>query len=233
MKLKTPYYVALDIDDPTQALRLANQLKPFVGGFKVGPRLVLRGGPSIVSEFRQMAPVFLDFKFHDIPSTTIAAVQTAWEMGASVATIHASVGKTTLLQLAQLEQDLSQKRPFQIAAVTILTSMGHSDFPQFARATSIDSQVQDLVDMAYDCGLRTFVCSPHEAAVLKRAKSDLYLITPGIRSSKDQKGDQQRTMEPRQALQAGANALVIGRPILGASDPFQAAQAIASELGSV
>jgi orotidine-5'-phosphate decarboxylase len=226
IKLQSPYFFALDVDEPAKALQLANETRAFVGGFKIGPRLVLRGGPSLVKALAELAPVFLDMKFFDIPSTMVAAVRAGFEQGASFATIHAACGNEALAQLAMLERELNQQRPFTILAVTILTSFKPETLPTFVRQIPIAEQVRQLAGEVQTAGLRGLVCSPHETAELRRLWPQSYLVTPGIRLPGDPADDQSRTLEPRAALDSGASALVIGRPLLKAAKPAQKAQEI-------
>ena len=258
---KLPIYVALDVDNEAQALNIAKTLAPYVEGFKVGPRLYFRKSPSLIPQLKSYGKVFLDFKFFDIPSTMLSAVEAGFELGADKVTVHAQAGLESLTKLAKLEARLNAKRDFKILAVTLLTSFSKNSLPFLARAFSIPSHVESLSDMVLKAGLRGLVCSGHELKFLRKRHPKAYLVSPGIRfesalkrntiggeftgvasdtsdmsdkalSKKDstqikvgQKPnriyaeDQKRVFTPKQALLAGANALVIGRPLYESSDP--------------
>ncbi len=220
-----PLIVALDVDTREKALSLANTLADVVGGFKLGPRLCLRYGMEFVKEMAKKGPIFLDNKHFDIPSTMEAAVRASFEAGASLVTVHALSGREALERMAAVEKELNQQRPFRILAVTILTSWDEKSVPGNLKSQPISQHVVELATLVKDSGLRGLVCSPHELDLLQNR--DLYLVTPGIRSSMNSFGDQKRTLSPREALEKGASALVVGRPILEAADPIAAAQEIA------
>ena len=222
--MSNPLIVALDVDTRERALQLADELKDVVGGFKLGPRLCLRYGMDFVREVVQRGPVFLDNKHFDIPSTMETAVRASFEAGASLVTIHALSGKEALERLAAVEKELQKQRRFRILAVTILTSWDQQSLPVNLKVQPISQHVVDLAMLVKNSGLNGIVCSPHELDLLQN--QDLYLVTPGIRSSMQTSGDQKRTLGPREALDKGASALVVGRPILEAVSPRQAAQEI-------
>lgn len=216
--LKNPIFVALDLDDPAKALQIAKQVEPFVGGFKIGPRLILREGAAFVQKIAEIKPVFVDNKYFDIPNTMDTAIRATFEMGATYATIHAQSGSEAMKLLAQTEQELNQKRPFKILAVTILTSFSQNTLPPNSNKQDIATQVIDLANIAIQSGLTGIVCSPHEAEILRARHNSAFLVTPGIRLDGNV-GDQKRVMGPKEAIKAGASALVIGRPIVDAKDP--------------
>jgi orotidine-5'-phosphate decarboxylase len=217
--LKSPLFVALDVDDPSKAMKIVEETHKVVGGFKIGPRLVFRAGTSVISEIAKYAPVFLDFKFYDIPSTMDSAVRAAFEAGVSFATVHTTSGPEALKLLAKTEKELSAKRPFYILAVTILTSFSEENLPVNYKKELIQTQVSSLVEMSADSGIQNFVCSPHELRFLKEKFPQCRYVTPGIRTGTEKFDDQKRTATPQEALKWGASALVIGRPILQAKDP--------------
>lgn len=232
ISLKYPLFVALDVDDIESAIKIADDIAEFVGGFKIGPRLILRYGSDVIKKLAQVAPVFVDCKFHDIPSTVVSAVESAFTSGASFVTIHASNGPHCLREVAKLEQKLSEQRAFQVLAVTVLTSFDSTNLPSNWLSLSADQHVKILAQAVIDSGLTGIVCSPHEVESLKRTYSNAFLVTPGIRLTSGS-DDQARTMSPREAIAAGANALVIGRPIVSAHDPRIAAKEILSEIQRV
>lgn len=221
-----PIFAALDTDDKAKAEFLIQELKNYVGGFKVGPRLVLRAGPEWVKKVSSLAPLFFDFKFYDIPTTMVAAVKAAQEMGAQYVTVHASSGSEALKNLAELEQQIAKNDPFRILAVTILTSFTKSTLPPTHKDIHVAEQVAQLAKFTFDCGLTGIVCSPEEIGTVRAFSPDTYIVTPGVRAKNDTKGDQQRTASAKEALARGASALVIGRPIIEAAKPAAAAEEI-------
>ena len=217
--LKTPIFAALDVDSEIEALTLVEKIHEQVGGFKVGPRLVFNAGTSIIRKIEEYAPVFLDFKFLDIPSTMDSAVRSAFEAGSTFVTIHATSGPEALKLLAKTEAELSKIRPFHIFAVTLLTSFSKETLPANYSDDSIEDQILSLVEMSVKAGIKSFVCSPHELKTLKKKFPDCHFITPGIRTGPEKSDDQKRTATPAEAIKDGASAIVIGRPILQANDP--------------
>jgi orotidine-5'-phosphate decarboxylase len=216
--LKNPLILALDVDDEAKAWQLVDETADLVGGIKIGPRLMLRYGPSFLKKVATRAPVFLDMKFFDIPSTMVSAVRSAFDIGASLVTVHAQAGVEALQQLARLEEEYRKTSDVKILAVTILTSFDKSTLPEVLRDQSIEAHVDSLVGLVKESGMNGVVCSPHELSAL--AKYDgLYLVTPGIRLKRKPEEDQKRVMGPEDALQAGATAIVVGRPILEAASP--------------
>lgn len=220
MLIKNPLIFALDVDS---AEEMKNNLKPvidLVGAVKLGPRMIYKYGASLIKELSEEVPVFVDNKYFDIPSTMKAAVQASFDAGASLVTVHALSGHEALQELARLEQKLNQIRPFKILAVTILTSWDQSSLPNNLHAWSIENHVKSLSQQVYQAGLRGLVCSGHELELI--SQKDFFKVTPGIRLSSDvEQQDQKRTMTPKQAIKAGANALVIGRSILQSHQPRQ------------
>lgn len=214
--MRNPIILALDVDTRDQALKIADSLSEIVGGFKLGPRLCLRYGMDFVKEVASRGPIFLDNKHFDIPSTMESAVRASFEAGASLVTVHALSGQEALTRMAEVEKELRQKRPFKILAVTILTSWDQNSLPVNMKAQPISQHVIDLAGLVKTSGLSSVVCSPHELDLLQ--SQDLYLVTPGIRFSMQDSGDQKRIMGPKEALRKGASALVVGRPILEAKD---------------
>lgn len=216
---KNPLVVALDVDSREQALKLVDELGDIAGGFKIGPRLCLREGMSFVKQISSHAPVFLDNKHFDIPSTMEAAVRASFDCGASAVTVHGLAGPEALRLMAQVESELNAQRPFRILAVTILTSW--KTVPRALKDMAIPQHVKDMADAIRDSGLRSVVCSAEELDILKDL--DLFRLTPGIRFADDAYNDQSRVSDPVSALDKGASALVVGRPIIQAANPRTAA----------
>lgn len=222
--IKSPIFVALDVDDDQQALDIAKQVEPFVGGFKIGPRLCMKYGSKLVGQLAELGHVFVDNKYFDIPNTMEHAVRSTFEAGATFATVHAQAGSEALRRLAQVEKELNQVRPFRLLVVTILTSFDQTGLPGNSSQQPIAEQVDLLSQLAIDSGLSGIVCSPHEVGAIKAKFPSAFAVTPGIRLPDGEAGDQKRTLGPREALQAGATALVVGRPIVAAENPAAAAE---------
>lgn len=230
MKLHNPVILALDVDDVKSALSFAEQLGPNVGALKVGPRLIFRSGPTLISEISKFAPVFVDHKFLDIPSTMVSAVRAVFDAGAALTTVHGWSGPHALQKLAALELELNKIRPFKILMVTVLTSFSKETMPASMSEVSIKDQVKSLAAMSLEVGLSGFVCSPYEAPMIRSLSQDAYIVTPGVRSISDLADDQSRTATARQAIDNGASALVIGRPILNAASPLEELRNILSTI---
>lgn len=223
--------VALDFPSATAALDLAETLDPEKCRLKVGKELFTRAGPQLVEALQKRGfDVFLDLKFHDIPNTTSAAVAAAADLGVWMVNVHASGGEKMMLACRERLESFGADRPLLIA-VTVLTSMGAEDLAGIGVQDSPEAQVSRLATLTRNCGLDGVVCSAQEAPELKtELGSDFRLITPGIRPLSVDKGDQQRIMTPRDALMAGSDYLVIGRPITRADDPLAALEAVHEEL---
>ncbi|MCX7978498.1 MAG: orotidine-5'-phosphate decarboxylase [Bdellovibrionaceae bacterium] len=219
--LRNPLCVALDVDSREEAIRLARDLYDIVGGFKIGPRLSMRYGEAIVRELSALAPVFVDNKYFDIPSTMTAAIRATFAAGASLATVHALAGKEALCELSRLEAELNAIRPFRILAVTLLTSWDESSYPPPLEKRAPIEHVKSLAQLCADSGIKGVVCSAQELKEL--GSHGLWLITPGIRFDLEPHDDQRRVMGPKEAMAAGASAIVVGRPIIRARNPREVA----------
>ena len=230
MKQKLPVYVALDVDEESEALSLAQTVSTYVEGFKIGPRLYLKCGPSLVSKLKTFGKIFLDFKFFDIPSTMVSAVRAGFHLGADLLTVHAQAGEESLKLLANLETELKSKKDFRILAVTMLTSFSKQNPPAFTDGLSFTSCVERLSDRVIQAGLSGLVCSGGEVAFLRKKHPQAYLVTPGIRWRDSLAEDQKRVVTPQEAQAKGADALVIGRPIYKAEDPVQMCLRLQKEL---
>lgn len=217
--LKNPLILALDVDSKESAMDYLEKVGDLVGAVKLGPRLVNRYGADFVRKIAETSPVFIDNKYFDITSTMLSAVRCSFESGATLVTVHALSGREALTELSKLEKELNQIRPFKILAVTVLTSWNESSMPAGLQKWSVEDHVKILAQEAYDSGLRGLVCSGHELDLVK--SSDMFKVVPGIRLQQAGKTneDQKRTMDPKSALQKGASALVIGRPILSSDNP--------------
>jgi orotidine-5'-phosphate decarboxylase len=226
--------VALDVDTAAEARALADSLRGTVGGFKIGNRLFTAEGPAIVHELVARGDrVFLDLKFHDIPHTVAGAVAAATRLGAWMVNVHATGGLAMMRAAkAAAEEEAargSRRRPLVIA-VTVLTSLAEEDLRQVGGGFAIPDQVSRLAALAQSAGLDGVVASPQEIAIVRRqCGASFTIVTPGIRGHDDAKGDQSRTSTAPAALEAGANYLVVGRPITAARDPRAAADRLAAD----
>ena len=233
--MKNPIIVALDFPDAASALRLAERLTSVAGAFKIGKELFTASGPDIVRQFRAAgASVFLDLKFYDIPHTVAKAVEAATRLDVQMMTIHTSGGLAMMQAAEKAAQETARQldRPAPLVlGVTVLTSMDAHDLAQTGVNSTPAEQVMLLAQLAAQSGLRGLVCSPQEITALRKVlPSTMQLVTPGIRPAGSEMGDQKRTLTPKEAIAAGANALVIGRPITGATNPQAAAQSILDSL---
>lgn len=230
--LKNPLIIALDVDSAEECFRLSELLSAYAGAFKVGPRLCMRYGASLVEKLSKQAPVFVDNKYLDIPSTMDAALRATFEAGATLATVHASAGSEALSLLAKTERELSAKRPFKVLAVTVLTSFTEETLPPTNIKEPIAKSVEALAKLTLESGLSGLVCSPHEVSSLRAMSDSAYLVTPGVRLPSDDVGDQKRIETPEQAMLKGSSALVVGRPIIAAKNPAEAAERILASISS-
>jgi orotidine-5'-phosphate decarboxylase len=226
--------VALDVDTVGDARALANTLRGWVGGFKIGSRLFTSDGPAFVEELAGRGDrVFLDLKFHDIPNTVAGAVAAATRLGVWMVNVHAS-GGAAMMRAARMAADEEAARrdmpPPLVIAVTVLTSMDQQALADVGVAGPIDEQVRRLALAAQSAALDGVVASPHEIAIIRQACDPRFaIVTPGIRGPADAKDDQHRTATAAVALAAGASYLVVGRPIIAAADPRAAAERIAAD----
>jgi orotidine-5'-phosphate decarboxylase len=233
--MRNPILVALDVPTPDAALKLARDLAAVVGGFKIGSELFTTAGPEIIRYIRGFnGAVFLDLKFHDIPNTVAKAVASATRLQVQMLTIHTAGG----LEMMRAAEESAQRTALQasidaplVLGVTVLTSMDGRTLSEIGCEADVGKQVERLADLAMKAGLRGLVCSPLEIAALREVlPANVQLVTPGIRTGIEQADDQRRTLTPREAIEAGADWLVIGRPIYAADKPRAAAEQIFSSL---
>ena len=223
--------VALDVPSATQAQQIVQSIGESANTYKVGKQLFTVEGPQIVRDLVSSGrKVFLDLKFHDIPNTVAAAVGEAAKLGVSMLTVHASGGSKMLKAAAEAAAQ-SPAQPV-VLAVTVLTSLSDADLAELGISGSVQTQVLRLGSLARAAGCGGLVASAKEAAQLRRELGqDFAIVTPGVRPSGTAAGDQARVLTPKEAIAAGATYLVVGRPILEAASPAQAAAAIVSEIG--
>lgn len=228
--------VALDVDTPSQALGLVKQLRDVAGMFKIGSTLFTLAGPQIVKDVvASGAKVFLDLKFHDIPHQVAGSARSAAQLGVSLFTLHASGGAEMMQRAVEAVAEVAERegtpRP-AVLAVSVLTSMDAASLSQIGINSSPEETVLRLVKLAEQSGVDGVVASPQEAARIRTSvgKRDFLIVTPGIRPAGKDAGDQRRVSTPEAALNAGADYLVVGRPITAAADPVAAAREIAAEM---
>ncbi|MGH9422819.1 MAG: orotidine-5'-phosphate decarboxylase [Thermoanaerobaculia bacterium] len=216
--------VAIDRSSRDEILRLADVLHDATGLLKIGLQAFIANGPSIVREvIARGVKVFLDLKIHDIPNTAKHAVSEAASLGASMVTVHASGGEA-MLRACAIDSTL-------VLGVTVLTSLDDGELQKIGfNGTPLENAVR-LATLAQTSGLRGVVASPHEVVAIREACSDaMRIVVPGIRPKGSEAGDQRRTTTPAAAIAAGADYIVVGRPVTDAKDPRAAALAIADSL---
>jgi len=222
--------VALDVASPVDAGKLVSALRGRVGMFKVGGQLFTAAGPGFVRELVDGGEkVFLDLKYHDIPNTVANAVAMAAQLGVSLLDVHALGGKAMLEAAAGALPAMATR----LLAITVLTGHDEGWLSEIGISGTLPASVRRLALLAQAAGLDGVVASPHEVALIREAcGKDFVIVTPGIRPAGSARGDQARTATPKAALAAGADYLVVGRPILEAPDPAAAAEAIVAEMES-
>jgi orotidine-5'-phosphate decarboxylase len=232
---QNPIIAALDVPSAEQALKLAEAIAPAVGAFKIGKELFVAAGPEIVHRVRATgAKVFLDLKFHDIPNTVAKAVASAVRLDVQMLTIHTSGGSEMMRAAEKSAQDTAKaagRTAPLVLGVTVLTSSNRDTLAEIGCDADPEKQVLRLAQLAVKAGLRGLVCSPLEIAALRKVlPAEVQLVTPGIRTGAEKADDQKRTLSPREAMQAGASWLVVGRPIYAAENPRAAAENILRSL---
>jgi orotidine-5'-phosphate decarboxylase len=235
---KDKLIVALDFETAREAFTLFSALRDVVGMFKVGSQLFTAEGPGIVRDIvRTGGRIFLDLKFHDIPNTVAAAGVEATRLGVSMFNVHSSGGSAMMRRTADAVAECAMReglaRP-AILGVTVLTSSNQAALEETGMRERPDEIVALLAQLTAHSGLDGVVASAREVPLIRTAvtKPDFVVVTPGVRPAGTSKDDQERVMSPRQAIAAGADYLVIGRPIIAAPDPARAAVSILEEMGS-
>lgn len=223
-----PVFVALDTPEVKTALHLAQAVAPHVGGLKVGLEFVSANGPEGIRAIVALGrPVFLDVKLHDIPTTVAGAVRALSHLGVAIINIHTSGGRAMM----QAAKEAAGSRA-KIIGVTILTSLDDDDMNEVGFAADAPSQALRLAKLARESGLDGVVCSAHDLAAIRGAcGADFLTVVPGSRPAGSAMNDQKRVLTPAGARDAGADILILGRPVTAAADPAQAARAVAAELG--
>lgn len=226
----SPIIAALDVDSAEEAVRLARAVAPHVGAFKVGLGLLHSVGPGVATALVDLGkPVFADAKLHDIPTQVGAAARRLGRLGVRWVTAHVSGGEK-MLRAAQEGLAEASGGYAGILGVTVLTSLGQPDLAAVGIANTPGKLVSKMARVAAAAGCEGIVCSPQELAVVGTVAPELLRVTPGVRPAGTGTGDQTRVMTPQQAIERGADWLVIGRPITSASDPAAAAATILASL---
>jgi len=222
--------VALDVPNAAEARKIVTALGESVSTYKAGKQLFTAAGPAVVRELTGAGrKVFLDLKYHDIPNTVAAAVRAALELGVAMLTVHASGGAKMLR--AAVEAAAEAQHPPLVLAVTVLTSMGDADLGEVGVPGTAQEQVLRLASLAQKAGCGGVVASAQEAKLLRRELgAGFAIVTPGVRPAGGPPDDQARVATPSEALAAGADYIVVGRPITGAKDPAAAARVIREEI---
>lgn len=230
--------VALDVDDADQALRLHEELRDCVGTFKIGMQLFTAAGPALVRQIvSRGSRVFLDLKYHDIPNTVAMAAVEATRLGVSMFNVHASGGREMMKRAADAVAEIAGRERLTkpiVLGVTLLTSADQETLEQLGIGDAPAQVVRRLAALASSANLDGVVASAHEIKTIRDqvADPDFKIVCPGIRSAKDPADDQRRTMSVSEAVRAGADYLVVGRPILSAADPAKAALAFREEINA-
>lgn len=230
-KPKDKLIIALDGDSLEHAAKLVDILKSEVVNFKVGMPLFTACGPAVVKMIQDHGgKVFLDLKYHDIPSTVAKAVYAATKLGVAMINVHATGGRRMMAEALAAAQDAAEKQPPMIIGVTVLTSM--ESLGDIGIQYEIREQVVRLAQLAQEVGLAGVLASPLEIQPIRKACGNKFIIvTSGIRSAGTHLDDQARIASPKQAIHAGADYLVIGRPVTEAKEPLAALKTILKEMG--
>jgi len=229
MKAADRICIALDFPTRAEVLAAARRFGPKVGWLKIGLEAFVSEGPALVAEVAKSSRVFLDLKFHDIPNTVAGAVSASARSGASLLNVHASGGRA-MLEAARRALPDGPSRP-KLVAVTLLTSLDAKALADLPIAGHPEGIARRLAVLAKECGLDGVVCSPGDLPVIRAACGPEFLtVVPGIRPSGAAAGDQKRIATPREALAAGADILVVGRPVTAAPDPDAALEGLLAEL---
>ncbi len=234
---RNPLVVALDVETAEEALFLAERLQGIAGMFKIGKQLFTAAGPEIVRKITAMGEqVFLDLKFHDIPSTVAKAGIEAARLGVSMFNLHALGGSQMMRTTAEAVNEVAEReriaRPL-ILGVTVLTSHTRESLNEVGIECGVEDEVVKLALLCEGSGMDGIVASPREIIPIRRVVKNprFVILTPGVRPAGVDHNDQSRVMTPDEAVRAGANFLVVGRPITAAQNPLRAAQKILAEIG--
>lgn len=234
---RNPLICAIDTPDHVRAQTLAEAVRGQVGAIKLGLEFFTANGAAGVHRLSHLGlPIFLDLKFHDIPNTVAKAIEATAGIDTFMMTVHVGGGHAMLheatLAATRVAEMTGKQRPL-IIGVTVLTSMDQDDLMMIGLRDTVNDQVKRLADLAQSAGLDGVVCSPYEITLVRQVCGhDFTLVVPGVRPEGSAQDDQKRVMTPQEAIERGADYLVIGRPITAASDPHIAAKTIAASLAT-
>ena len=227
--INNPIFCAIDTSNIDKAKELAINIKPYVGGLKLGLEFFTSCGINGIKQIEELGlPLFIDLKFYDIPNTVTSALKNILEINPMFTTIHCTGGRKMMTECMKLKNEMGSTT--NIIGVTMLTSFDDQTIKEIGFNTSVTDTIDQVASLANECSLDGLVCSPLEAQKLKNSFPTLQLIVPGIRNSSEQTNDQKRTLSAKEAIDNGADILVIGRPITEASDPAKAAEALLNEI---
>ena len=220
---KNPIILALDVNSLTKAQSIVSDLKNYIGGIKIGMEFFNSFGPEGVRDISKFdIPIFLDLKLHDIPITVYKTIKTLMKLDIAIINVHASGGRD-MLEAAVKARDESDNKSTKLIAVTVLTSLDDNDIKEIGYRENSEGLVLRLASLAKDSGLDGVVCSAKEISLIReKLGKDFILVVPGIRLKDDNKNDQKRLTSPKNAIDSGADLLVIGRPITDSKDPLKA-----------
>jgi orotidine-5'-phosphate decarboxylase len=236
--IRNPIVVALDFDTAAQAIGMVEKLRGLVGMFKIGKQLFTAAGPDIVRRIVGMGEeVFLDLKFHDIPNTVAGASVEAARLGVRIFNLHALGGSAMMRAAAEAVTAVASRESLQpplILGVTVLTSHDQQSLQEIGIDRAVEEQVVRLARLCQTAGINGVVASPREIIPIRQAIPDpnFVILVPGVRPAGSALNDQSRVMTPAEAVESGADYLVIGRPVTAAPDPALAAEKILKEIGS-
>lgn len=224
-----PIYCAIDTNNIDKAKDVAYKVKPYVAGLKLGLEFFTAHGMSGIKQIKELGlPLFIDLKFYDIPNTVKKALRNILDVNPKFTTIHCNGGRKMLTECMTMKKEMQSST--NIIGVTMLTSFDDHEIGEIGLKDSVQESINRLAKLADDCDLDGLVCSPHEAKEIKIQFPKLQLIVPGIRRSSDEINDQKRILSAKEALNNGADILVIGRPITESADPAKAAEDILNEI---
>ena len=227
--INNPIFCAIDTSNIDKAKELAINIKPYVGGLKLGLEFFTSCGINGIKQIEELGlPLFIDLKFYDIPNTVTSALKNILEINPMFTTIHCTGGRKMMTECMKLKNEMGSTT--NIIGVTMLTSFDDQTIKEIGFNTSVTDTIDQVASLANECSLDGLVCSPLEAQKLKNSFPTLQLIVPGIRNSSEQTNDQKRTLSAKEAIDNGADILVIGRPITEASEPAKAAEALLNEI---
>ncbi len=225
-----PIFCAIDTSDIDKAVALVNQISPHIGGIKLGLEFFTSSGLLGLEKIKKLEiPIFIDLKLYDIPNTVKQALSNILQFEPEYTTLHISGGSEMLIECVNVRDKFNSRA--KLIGVTMLTSFNDTLISEIGIEKSIKENVKRLTQLAVDCGMDGIVCSPLEIVEVKNThESKLQIISPGIRGKEDVSHDQKRTLSAKEAIEAGADILVVGRPITNAQDPAIAAENIYSEI---